>query len=87
MFCQSLLFCLASYALFHKRKWRCKIGAYRNRAGLNLGAVKMRVEKGKKVFCIIPLYSSTILSSLYLDRGCCIIVKNSSTYTSVGIGL
>jgi hypothetical protein len=44
-----------------KENGGCKIGAYRNRAGLNLGAVKMRVEQGKKVFCIIPLYSATIL--------------------------
>jgi hypothetical protein len=27
----------------------CKIGAHTSRAGLNLGAVKMRVEQGKKV--------------------------------------
>jgi hypothetical protein len=27
----------------------CKIGAYTSRVGLNLRAVKMRVEQGKKV--------------------------------------
>jgi hypothetical protein len=69
-----------------KEKGGCKI-AYTSRAGLNLGALKMRAEQGKKVFGIIPLYSATILQSLYMDRGCSIIVQNSSTYTGVGIGL
>jgi len=32
-----------------KEEGGCKIGAYTNRAGLNLGDVKMRVEQGKKV--------------------------------------
>ncbi len=32
-----------------KEEGGCKIGAYTSRVGLNLGAVKMRVEQGKKV--------------------------------------
>jgi hypothetical protein len=32
-----------------KEEGGCKIGAYTSRAGLNLGAVKMRVEQGKKI--------------------------------------
>jgi hypothetical protein len=31
-----------------KEKGGCKIGAYTIRVGLNLGAIKMRVESGKK---------------------------------------
>jgi hypothetical protein len=65
-----------------------KIGAYTSRAAeLNLGAVKMRIKQGTKVFCIIALYSSAMLRSLYMDRGCSIIVENSSTSTGVEKGL
>jgi hypothetical protein len=65
-----------------------KIGAYMSRAAeLNLGAIKMRVKQRRKVFCIIALNSAAMLRSLYMDRGCSLIVKNSSTYTGVEIGL
>jgi hypothetical protein len=47
----------------------------------------MRVKQGRKLFCIIALCSAAMLRSLYMDRGCSIIVENSSTYTGVGIGL
>jgi hypothetical protein len=71
-----------------KEEGGCKIGAYTSRAAeLNLRAVKMRVKQGKKVFYIIALYSVAMLRSLYMDRGCSIIVENSSTYTCVEIGL
>jgi len=33
-----------------KEEGGCKIGAYTSRAGLNLGAVKMRVEQGGRLF-------------------------------------
>jgi hypothetical protein len=44
MFCQSLMFYLASYVMFYKRRGRLQDRSTYKRVGLNLGVVKMRIE-------------------------------------------